>query len=527
MIVTEVVCVGFLVNSEQQHIGTSVDGLLRAEIRHPLFQSTDASFSEHLTPLEIKTRSSTTTLNHAEALASIYGEFAICEACNHDMFAKMIPHGFERGQILHHTVALGIDGCLYAEASTTGIIRCVLVKVSPGIREAYQRVLYSIKSNHCEWIDNELVPVPEFSPEELGYCVDMHSLQQSLNIWETCNQMFFGELRQQPFPRIKAIIPSLIAYWNHTKGYVDVTSRCLTIGHMPLHHISIEASLWMRVIKLALLQAFSASKCLEVSKSLRQIKTVDALYKKQRSHMSFEFFLGNIAIGAFRNSAAQFYDSAHNSTEQSGAAHDTMTQSGSSVAICPPFKPGTKLLTRIKYFGSPEGVALRTTNVDHIPEDSQVSKMCINCQQKMTKFSCKTCDVYLCIHVHHGRNIPCYKEWHCRECLPKVLESGGTSAASDPIYHLDNIEAQEVDQHHDEQEESDNGYILPPQVTRVHTSVVHAQDPMRSLAMITSDTGKLISTIRSSGASTMAAVTSTPKIEKNVFQYKYHPNYIY
>jgi len=157
LVVKEVVRVGLLIDRNRQHMGTSADGLLRAEVRHQSLESAASNQFNQLLAVEVKTRSSTTTLNLADALAGEHGKFVICAAENHELFATLIPQGFERGQILHHIVTLGIEAGIYAEASTAGIIRCVMVVVSPAIRDAYRRVLDHINSHYFSWIQNETV----------------------------------------------------------------------------------------------------------------------------------------------------------------------------------------------------------------------------------------------------------------------------------------------------------------------------------------------------------------------------------
>jgi hypothetical protein len=67
------------------------------------------------------------------------------------------------------------------------------------------------------------------------YHVDAHSLRLQLQLWKSTHALI-KQYGDNPLPACHYIVPTGIAYWNTTKGFVDVMSRLLSHIKIPLKH---------------------------------------------------------------------------------------------------------------------------------------------------------------------------------------------------------------------------------------------------------------------------------------------------
>lgn len=185
---------------------------------------------------------------------------------------------------MHHACILDVPYVFYVEATKKGILRVVLIEVAEAIRVAYRNLLIRIANDNLKWIYGDggisgRTAMPEFTRDELGHVVDMHTLKQQLEVWDAVNA-FYIDNQRQPFGSIKLIIPSLIAAWNASKGGVDVMSRYLANTHRsPFKRLAgFEFRLWDRLILLTYLQAFHVERWSAVDEQkIESAKSVEAL----------------------------------------------------------------------------------------------------------------------------------------------------------------------------------------------------------------------------------------------------------
>ncbi len=404
--IEEVCSIGLLVDQDHEFIGTSADGLMlvkfitQTSISIPASWNTD---SYHIVALEIKTRVSISTQRAADKISSQLGKFSICDATNNQEFAKLIPHGHERAQLAHHSVAIKTSYVLYTEASTTGIIRSVLVHFSVDFRDCYTRVLDHINTKYFSWIADEKEPVPSFSMEELGYFTDTHTLAQRLSVWRAAVMLFKGPMKRKPYPFIRAILPALICYWNTSKGFVDVITRTLTIGHSPFHHIKTEAALWLRMILLVVSQTFAVAKCAQVEASGKSYSSTDALSKDMRVSCTFAKCIA-FCLRRFRITGDM-----PNNTSNTNNDYTTV-QELPQVPIS--WTKHTKIATKRTFFNSREGVAIRSVHVEHVLVHERTTFLkCIVCKKRTTT-RCLACMVYLCGGISDRQSTSCNSVFH-------------------------------------------------------------------------------------------------------------------
>ena len=248
---------GLLANKWYPFQAASPDGILIIKYK---LNANDNEESIVPAVLEVKTRVGVETVHVMEELAG-ESKVSICDlrSCEnlHDagqLFATMIPDKTHREQILHQAASLGIQHSLYAEASTSGIRRVVLVIFSETIMCSYQKVLQNMAALLLPWVYNRNSShgaMPNFSVYTLGRATDMYTLNQYLEIWDACVE--WKQRNEKPLPPTIRIVPAQVSHWNGSKGAVDQRSR--ELRKLPYKNIPLEAALYDRNIMNVFLNA--------------------------------------------------------------------------------------------------------------------------------------------------------------------------------------------------------------------------------------------------------------------------------
>ena len=69
------------------------------------------------------------------------------------------------------------------------------------------------------------VTLLSFSAAEYGHCVDAYTLKNMLDLWKALVETI--QRQEATLPSGRFLLPPLIAYWNWTKGGIDVFSQHL------------------------------------------------------------------------------------------------------------------------------------------------------------------------------------------------------------------------------------------------------------------------------------------------------------
>lgn len=289
---------------------------------------------------------------------------------------------------------------LFIEASTTTILRVVLVIFSEDIVDAYLHCLITIGENFLTWVYNPNTPIPEFTVEELGEVGEMFTLKQNLHLWRKLNDMCFtGNIR---FGNICKIIPSLIHYWNLTKGGVDSgLSAYLSSAHSsPFKVVSMETVCWERLIQMACLSAHQICKYDRLSRDdLQRYDTFASIKKASQSgNRTFKHFLSDCMRWA--------RDEAKNA-----GWHDEHTVGDRTYTILTDYT----YQQIIRYYNNPEGRARRSDNrLRHrIIKSEKRRGYCCVCRasnvDSRPHFQCEDCPgVFLCTLIKQKDNAEHY-----------------------------------------------------------------------------------------------------------------------
>lgn len=284
---------GLVARENETHMGTSADGIIVLDIQCSSMEIADR---EYILPVEIKTRSGESELSFARH----YPPFSVLRldldglspVDQATLFKNCVPSHDNRVQLLQHALVYKAGMVLFIEASKDSIIRVVLIVFPKEVLRAYAVVLNHLADKHLGWIYSpQQAATPRFLKSELGNVGELHTLQQSLDLWNAAQSMFFDN-DKKPFGYIITIVPAVVEYWNSTKGGVDNgVSRYLANVHAsPYRVIPFEAVLWDRIIMIGLLNAFALSKWDRLS--VTQINSCNSFAQlKQISQRDFTFKL--------------------------------------------------------------------------------------------------------------------------------------------------------------------------------------------------------------------------------------------
>ena len=227
-------------------------------------------------------------------------------------------------------------------------------------------------------------------------------MKQQLDIWIESHR--FGASKQKvPFENIYRILPSIIYYWNKTKGSVDRLSQYLPIIHAsPYRCINQESVLWDRCIVVALLNLFHLYKwsCLS-EEAIRNSRSFAHLQNISQHGNTFKSFVSKGML-YFRRRCED-------------------------IEVARNVAPAAAVLQRprsrrnvINFYNSLDGHAMRSNRqVKHSHIILIRRKLCMLCKLRKGTTSCVNCpDVILCatIKPNHpcspGDNTSCFEIFH-------------------------------------------------------------------------------------------------------------------
>ena len=151
--------------------------------------------------VEIKTHTSEKAINSCRNLAAQFGDISITVASSQSApdreaftcftdnipefntiadFNEVIPNADHTAQLVHHAATLRVPIVLYVDATTTEIVRVVILFVCEDVVNQYVELLNRLSDRYLSWIHSNNEPVPMFPDKVLGFCTDQHTLLQTL-----------------------------------------------------------------------------------------------------------------------------------------------------------------------------------------------------------------------------------------------------------------------------------------------------------------------------------------------------------
>jgi len=110
-------------------------------------------------------------------------------------------------------------------------------------------------ANNTNNTGSELPPMSEKALSIKGYIVEPDTVAYILKLWRSLTKLVLSN--KGPVPALKHFLPTIVAWWNLSKGMVDVISRYLKHLQVPIHGASPFLVLIVRYILL-----FSVNGCI-------------------------------------------------------------------------------------------------------------------------------------------------------------------------------------------------------------------------------------------------------------------------
>ena len=422
--------VGLVERSDKCYLVTSPDGIChKAKINIGGVESTMDVF------VEIKSPSASDTKEDANKRTSsvdrIGSGFVHC-TFGDETFKKIVAHTGYRMQNLHHSTVLQLQWGLFVISYHGTIRSCTLVNFPRQQRLVYENMLTKYATTHLNPLfGNDDEEWPDLQIENLSqgkYKVEPETAKFLFGLQKTARQEAINY--NSPLPATKQFLPRSIAYWNATKGMVDVISRYLRHLHVEYHNVSPGFSIQLRMLQICgisgcfttrMLHALSA-KWLDSETSYRQLKHRMANWKPVREYfriIASSFRLNYLSKGmevendrstqyspmvvrteGGRAAAAAGVASMEAPSQNDLANVKTLVQNLRNASACQLFEKNemcrlVRLCTFITHHGQHVGSA---------------NRRCQLCAMQ-TGIECESCGVRLCNKVRKGSHT-CIFLWH-------------------------------------------------------------------------------------------------------------------
>jgi hypothetical protein len=405
-------------------------------------------FGSMVALLELKTRVTQGTEFKEREILAEHGAFAFVELSDEDgpsSFEQLIPDVNHRCQLLHGMSCSNLHYAFYVVASTTSIIRVVLVQSSEYDLLQYQDALdEQYEEGGLRWILEGKVP-DDLQLQSVPYAVDDTTVLRTLQLWNAVNDMII--MRGSPLPHGKMLIPSIIAMWNRCKGPIDVYSRFLKNVHVQHFKLSPLGAVWLRIIMSCVYNAYQTNCLISshqflVSPECNSYTAYQQYKKKNNSFSHFCYLLARDLRLKLRDDSPRG-DSTTTTFEDSDDNDNDFNNTNIVVKEILYNK-------RSNYFKKPDLIAKRMNpDLGHVAikitdeANEVIQQHCGWCcsfkhHEKVPKGShsrqgcktttkCNVCNVPLCT-VKRYNDATCFQMWHAKHfpinaCNPQVAAS--------------------------------------------------------------------------------------------------------
>ena len=256
---------------------------------------------------EIKTATSVASRQNLLRRVNQYGPYQSCFVSSTAEFKLLVPDSAHRVQCLHHMATIGITTC-FLVYEVPGSIQQVIALMCNAIHKLrYVSALQQFAMEHMGWVsqgttERNIYNLVGYLPDldDYGYAVDKQTIATNLQLWDKASRMI--QRHGAPLPTAKAIVPSMVAFWNTVKGGVDVYSRFLKNIKVSNARLSPTEYINLRMVNTLILNAFHCTQLLSSEQYLKNCKSY-RLWKKKLNHVSggFREFLGRVATRISRS----------------------------------------------------------------------------------------------------------------------------------------------------------------------------------------------------------------------------------
>jgi hypothetical protein len=425
---------GLCARDGKRHLATSIDGLLQAKIDE----------SETTLPIGIEIKSYVAPKSQDQVATNRAGlrRFEKC-AYGDSVFNRIVNNSGYRVQILHHAMVLKLNHILFVQADKNTIKTCLLVEVPEGDRDRLESLLDKYADEHLKWVYDCNASFPELQESRIssgGYTVEPESVRVNLALAKAIEDLV--DKAKCPLPRMKHIVPRIVAYWNAIKGSIDVMSRLLLHFKIPLQGASPEQVYIIRMIQLVVIDGFLATKLVKHAlpkanqyKSFRKLKKYASRKLRLKSfvkHLGRRFVLPVQVKGACGSASRQLISPGKEDTTAAATLAEMSRLdpkplqyliAGKKKKLIDMFNENESKDSKTKRMVTHNAKRIRLDrSFNHqmgVQRDNKKRKYfehCVLCYRsgikKKTCNRCPTCHVFLCVEAPEGGRKPCCVKFH-------------------------------------------------------------------------------------------------------------------
>jgi len=390
-------------------------GLLESKAHPFLAISPDGMcmYKGHMTPIEIKTKTSRATEADAEFLAARYcSRSAIggpdvrdVALSDEDVFHTLVPSAAYRMQLMHSLLTTGATGILFVAAALAPkdpLIYILHITVHSARCKAVLRTFKAELLDLASFVRFHEV----FKDAHVPACVPTEHYQS----WRTHVKFFVGlrnHALKQPVPPTRTFKHALQVLYNTGKGGVDIVSRHeQTIEGNDSRRVSFDHLVANRAVQDSLLAAWAVRKsALTLAHTDSQKLTATTLREKNNRHIDLVDFVERVSLQWLQKATAR----RSGMTARQTYAHVERLAHLHMEFDTPRSKRG------LEFFNSSVGLELRAFDGPHDLEPAGKQNWCVlghcgstNKRGSKTTSRCKTCRAALCdtchVKFHSDRN---------------------------------------------------------------------------------------------------------------------------
>ena len=255
--VVDVIKVGLVESKNYPRIGSSVDCLALVDV----ICTTTGRVRREVACVEIKTKGATRTIANQQSKIttetvkrSEWVSVLLDDTTTHSNYQRCVDDSSHRVQCLHHAATTGRQLCIYVVAEWRRITRTVVCCYKDSVRLLHMQFLRGVWMEHLSVFESTKLSLKTFENVDLGYVGNEKDLAFAVSLTNGLRTLVEerGVMRTA-----KQILPTLVAFWNATKGGVDVTSRYLKDSQCLMERaLPPTTRMYVKGLKLCLLNAF-------------------------------------------------------------------------------------------------------------------------------------------------------------------------------------------------------------------------------------------------------------------------------
>jgi hypothetical protein len=272
----------------------------------------------------------------------------------------------------------------------TEILQVVKVNVSEDARNLHLNAVALLGDMYFSFA-RDGGRMPEWPAGTFGNdrCPDLYTLKQTMALRKKAMELI--DIRQNPLPKCKQLLPNIVALWNVDKDSVDTISYFISSFGNPFRNMGVEGQCWIRLLNTALVQlhllcCYNSLPSGQLQGNHPHTTSMRQLRTKSHEHASLKTSLVSTLI-LLRSKVT-------------GQASPIVIQPLAQQFVVP--VENVKRKTKLSAFNTQLGRTFRCANSNHLPVSYLQRGECIMCKNSTLNL-CEACNVRLCTNSNASK----------------------------------------------------------------------------------------------------------------------------